>query len=84
MSDTVKIRRPRFDRRRAAGSGRVEHDDRGDAVWVRTRAVDPPELAVDPELSLVEDPASAAERADDSSGGHPRGNHTSRKSTGGV
>jgi len=41
-------------RRRSKKSGRVEHDERGNAVWVRTRASDQPEIA-SLGLSIVED-----------------------------
>ncbi len=64
MSDTVKIPRPRFVRSKRGPNGRAVHDDRGNAIWVRTRATDavaPPEGA---ELSLVEDsPSLPARRA---------------------
>jgi len=40
MSDTVKIPRPKFPRNDQGSSGRVAHDTRGNAVWVRSRATD--------------------------------------------
>ena len=33
MVDTVKMRRPAFQHDAAEPSGRVEHDDRGNAIW---------------------------------------------------
>lgn len=39
-------------RKRPGPTGRVEHDEYGQAVWVRTRATDPIELPV-PELEVV-------------------------------
>ena len=33
MTDTAKSRKPNFASRAIAGSGRVTHDDRGNAVW---------------------------------------------------
>lgn len=56
MSDTVKIRRPHFERKTNGVGGRVEHDNKGNAVWLRTRATDTHEIAVTDELSLVEEP----------------------------
>lgn len=53
MSNTVKIPRPDF--RRTNGSGRVEHDDRGNAIWVRSRASDTPEVAIAPTLAILDD-----------------------------
>ncbi len=55
MTDTIKMRRPRFPRQEGGPGGRVEHDSRGNAVWVRTRATDTAEVAVSPCLSLVDD-----------------------------
>ncbi len=56
MTDTIKMRRPKFPRRQDGPGGRVEHDSRGNAVWVRTRATDQQELTIDPSLSLVDAP----------------------------
>lgn len=56
MSDTIKMRRPQFPRRPGGPGGRVEHDSRGNAVWVRSRATDQQELTIDPSLSLVDTP----------------------------
>jgi hypothetical protein len=55
MSDTVKMVRPHFPRKSNGVSGRVEHDDKGNAVWVRTRATDTHEIAVTSQLTLVEE-----------------------------
>ena len=59
MSDTIKTVRPKFPRRQDGPGGRVEHDSRGNAVWVRTRATDAPELAISVELKLADDAHSA-------------------------
>jgi hypothetical protein len=56
MSDTVKLPRPPLSRRGKQASGRVEHDSRGNAVWVRTRATDGKELAINAGLAIVDDP----------------------------
>jgi len=56
MSDTVKMPRPVISRRGKQTSGRVEHDSRGNAVWVRSRATDSKELPVSAGLAIVEDP----------------------------
>ena len=54
MSDTVKIPRPQFKRSPHGPKGRVEHDARGNAVWVRTRAEDSAEIATGTTLSIEE------------------------------
>jgi hypothetical protein len=63
MTDTVKIRRPHFERKTNGAAGRVEHDNKGNAVWVRSRATDTHEIAVTDELSLVEEPHHRARPA---------------------
>ncbi len=55
MSDTAKMPRPKFPRNDRGVSGRVEHDARGNAIWVRTRATDSTDVAVNPALAIVED-----------------------------
>ncbi len=55
MSDTVKIVRPKIIRAENGRRGRVEHDARGNAVWVRTRATDSNELPDTSVLSILED-----------------------------
>jgi hypothetical protein len=55
MSDTVKIVRPKITRAANGPRGRVEHDARGNAVWVRTRATDSNELPDTSVLSILED-----------------------------
>jgi hypothetical protein len=60
MSDTVKIPRPKFPRSDQGSSGRVEHDARGNAVWVRSRATDTVDVAVNSTLAIVEESAAAA------------------------
>lgn len=59
MSDTIKMPRPWVPRREDGPQGRVEHDDRGNAIWRRTRASDAPALATAESLSLAEDPPRA-------------------------
>jgi hypothetical protein len=59
MSDTVKIPRPKFPRSDQGSSGRVEHDARGNAVWVRSRATDTVDVAVNSTLAIVEESAAA-------------------------
>jgi len=59
MSDTVKLRRPDFERRGRKASGRVEHDERGNAIWVRSRASDSQEVAVDDSLAIVDEAPKA-------------------------
>jgi hypothetical protein len=56
MSDTIKIKRPHFARKINGAHGRVEHDNKGNAVWVRTRATDSHDIPPAEELSLVDDP----------------------------
>lgn len=58
MTDTVKIPRPRFVRREGGPNGRAEHDERGNAIWVRTRASDSVEAPPASDLSLVDDAQS--------------------------
>lgn len=58
MDDTSKMARPWFPRREGGPIGRVEHDVRGNAVWVRTRATDRPDL-LQAELTIVDGCASA-------------------------
>jgi hypothetical protein len=56
MVDTVKIPRPKFQRREnSTRRGRVEHDARGNAVWVRTRAEDPADPPDTGGLSLADE-----------------------------
>jgi hypothetical protein len=59
MVDTVKMRRPKFPRRRGGPGGRVEHDSLGNAVWKRTRASDSTALPDISALSIVEDVPAA-------------------------
>ena len=56
MTDTVKIRRPHFERKTNGARGRVEHDNKGNAVWVRSRATDSHDIPVADELSLLDEP----------------------------
>ncbi len=55
LSDTVRLLRPTFERRRREGSGRIEHDSRGNAVLKRTRAGDSEDMTVDASLEIVDD-----------------------------
>lgn len=55
MSDTVEILQL-FNRRMQLGlTGRVEHDERGNAVWVRSRSTDAAEVTINSDLAIVED-----------------------------
>jgi len=63
MSDTVKIPRPKFARRKGGPNGRAQHDERGNAIWVRTRASDSVEAPIVPDLSLVDDAPKRSTRA---------------------
>jgi hypothetical protein len=65
MSDTAKIPRPKFPRSANSPSGRTEHDSRGNAFWVRTRATDPQDLPETSMLSILEDPRAAHGEAED-------------------
>jgi hypothetical protein len=56
MHDTVKIPRPKFERKKQGAGGRVEHDSRGNAFWVRTRASDQSPTPEVPDLSIAEEP----------------------------
>jgi hypothetical protein len=55
MSDTIKIPRPKFPRADDGSGGRVEHDARGNAVWVRSRATDAAEIKLDPALEIMDE-----------------------------
>jgi hypothetical protein len=55
MVDTAKMRRPKFSRRLGGPGGRVEHDSRGNAAWVRTRKGDSTEPPDTSALALAED-----------------------------
>jgi hypothetical protein len=55
MSDTAKMRRPKFPRRENGPGGRTEHDSRGNAFWVRTRASDSQDLPDTSTLSILQD-----------------------------
>ncbi len=54
MSDTVKIKRPLFCRRREDLGGRIKEDPPGNAVKVRTRAHDSQEDPSDDLLELTD------------------------------
>ena len=60
MTDTIKIPRPKFPRADDGSSGRVGHDARGNAVWLRTRATDTAEVKFDPTLELVNEPGGTS------------------------
>jgi len=64
MTDTIKMPRPSLERRGRKGSGRIEHDGRGNAVLVRSRNSDGEDLAIDATLEIVDDrhPAVRAAR----------------------
>ena len=53
--DTAKMIRPKMPRATNGRRGRVEHDARGNAVWVQTRATDSQELPDTSILSILED-----------------------------
>ncbi len=55
MSETAKMLRPMIPRAENGPRGRVEHDARGNAVWVQTRATDSQELPDTSILSILED-----------------------------
>jgi hypothetical protein len=57
MTDTVKIARPKFPRKKNAG-GRVEHDARGNAVWRRSRAEDHAEVVIPTGLAIADEPSA--------------------------
>ncbi len=52
MVDTVRIPRLPSERRQGGPGGRVEHDARGTAVWVRTRSTDAQDALADVPLSI--------------------------------
>jgi len=58
MSDTVKMTRPQFPRK-GSGTGRIEHDSRGNAVLKRTRVTDTEQLDSPASLQLVDEPKTA-------------------------
>ncbi len=58
MEDTTRLPRPPFDRRRGGPVGRVEHDDRGNAVWVASRATDTPDALLQGGQGLAIAPAA--------------------------
>ena len=55
MSDTARIPRPKFPRRADGPGGRTEHDSRGNAFWVRTRATDAQELPDTSTLTILDE-----------------------------
>lgn len=55
MSDTARIPRPKFPRRAHGRGGRTEHDSRGNAFWVRTRAGDPQKLPDTSTLTILDE-----------------------------
>jgi hypothetical protein len=59
MSDTAKIPRPKFPRSGKGPGGRTEHDSRGNAFWVRSRASDPQDLPDTSTLSILGDAHTA-------------------------
>ena len=59
MVDTVRIPRLPSERRKGGPGGRVEHDSRGTAVWVRTRSTDAQDSLSDLDLTIER---SAGER----------------------
>ena len=59
MSDTARIPRPKFPRRADGPGGRTEHDSRGNAFWVRTRATDPKDLPDTSTLSILDEAQAA-------------------------
>lgn len=59
MSDTAKIPRPKFPRSGKGPGGRTEHDSRGNAIWVRSRASDPQDLPDTSTLSILGDAHTA-------------------------
>jgi hypothetical protein len=62
MTDTLKIPRPLFPRRQPDAGGRVEHDARGNAIWVRSRATDSIEIAAASTLAILEDSPFSCDR----------------------
>jgi hypothetical protein len=59
MSDTAKIPRPKFPRSGNGPGGRTEHDSRGNAFWMRSRASDPQDLPDTSTLSILGDAHTA-------------------------
>lgn len=59
MTDTVKIHRPDFDADLDSPTGRVAHDDRGNAVWKWSQDLEVLPFQFDaPALSVAEDAPS--------------------------